>query len=108
MNCVALSLVDHRTLFLRDAFTDLVLDSVALPLIDDLALCHRVGGALLLGHGLTLGLVPGGAGLGGLSGARLLMEGFLDGSWHIDALQFLGIEALLLLHGGTLLADVID
>jgi len=36
------------------------------------------------------------------------MEGFLDSSWHIDALQFLGIEALLLLDGGTLLAHVID
>jgi len=107
-NCVALPLVDHRTLLLRNLLTDLVLDSVALPLIDDLALGHRVGGALLLGHGLTLGLEPGGAGLGGLSGARFLMEGFLDGSWYIDTLQFLGIEALLLLHVGTLLADVID
>jgi len=107
-NCVALPLIDHRTLFLRDVLTDLVLDSIALPLIDDLALCHGIGGALLLGYWLALGLVPGGAGLGGLGGTRLLMEGFLDGSWHIDTLQFLGIEALLFLHSGTLLAYVID
>jgi len=107
-NSVALSLIDNRTLLLRDVLTDLVLNSIALPLVDDLALGHGVGGALLLGHGLTLGLVPGGAGLGSLGGARFLMESLLDGSWHIHALQFLGIEALLLLHGGTLLADVID
>jgi len=36
------------------------------------------------------------------------MEGFLDSSWHIDALQFLSVKALLLLDGGTLLTDVID
>jgi len=107
-NCIALSLIDHRALLLRDVLTDLVLDSVALPLVDDLALGHGVGGALLLGHGLALGLVPGGAGLGSLSGTRFLVEGFLDGSWHIDTLQFLGIEALFLLHSGTLLTDVID
>ena len=92
-------LIDHRTLLLRNFLTDLVLDSVALPLIDDLALGHGVGGAFLLGHGLALGLEPGRAGLASLGGARFLMESFLDGSWHIDALQFLGIETLLLLHG---------
>jgi len=107
-NSVALSLIDHRALLLRNVLTDLVLDSVTLPLVDDLALGHGVGGALLLCHGLALGLVPGGAGLGGLSGTRFLVEGFLDSSWHVDALQFLGVEALLLLHVGTLLADVID
>jgi len=107
-NGIALSLIDHRALLLRDVLTDLVLDSVALPLVDDLALSHGVGGALLLSHGLALGLEPGGAGLGGLSGARFLVEGFLDGSWHIDTLQFLGVEALFLLHSGTLLTDVID
>merc|ERR1719423_317970 len=105
---VALSLIDNRALLLRDVLTDLVLDSVTLPLVDDLALGHGIGGALLLGHGLALGLIPGGAGLGGLSGARFLVVGFLDGSWHINALQFLGIEALFLLHSGTLLTDVID
>jgi len=107
-NGVALPLVDHRALLLGNLLADLVLDRVTLPLVDDLALSHSVGGALLLGHGLALGLEPGGAGLGSLGGARFFMEGFLDGSGHIDALQFLGVEALLLLHGGTLLAYVID
>jgi len=107
-NGVALPLIDHRALLLRNFLADLVLDSVALPLIDDLALGHGVGGALLLCHGLTFGLEPSGAGLGCLSGARFLVEGFLDSSWYIDTLQFLGIEALLLLHSGTLLTDVID
>jgi len=36
------------------------------------------------------------------------VEGFLYGSWHIHTLQFLGVEALFLLHSGTLLADIID
>ena len=107
-NGIALSLIDHRALLLRDVLTDLVLNGLALPLIDDLALGHGVGGALLLCHGLALGLEPGGAGLGGLSGARFLVEGFLDSSWHIDTLQFLGVEALFLLNSGTLLTDVID
>jgi len=107
-NGVTLPLIDDGALLLGNLLTDFILDSVTLLLVDDLALCHGVGGALLLSHGLTLGLVPGGAGLGSLSGTRFLVEGFLDGSWHVDALQFLGIEALLLLHVGTLLADVID
>jgi len=107
-NGVALPLVDHRALLLGNLLADLVLDRVTLPLVDDLALSHGVGGALLLGHGLALGLEPGGAGLGSLGGARFLVEGFLDGSGHVDALQFLGVEALLLLDGGTLLAYVID
>jgi len=107
-NSVTLSLIDNGALLLRNIFANLVLNGLALPFVDDLALGHSVGGALLLCHGLTLGLEPGRAGLASLGGARFLMESFLDGSWHIDALQFLGIEALLLLHGGTLLADVID
>merc|ERR1719450_1737460 len=106
-NGVTLSLIDNGALLLRNIFANLVLNGLALPLVHDLALGDSVGGALLLCHGLALGLEPGGAGLASLCGARFLMEGFLDGSWHNDALQFLGIEALLLLHGGTLLGDVI-
>jgi len=103
----AFPLIDHGTLFLRNILTDLILNSLALPVIDDLALGNSVGGALLLGHGLALPLVPGGAGLGSLRGARFLVESFLDGSWDVDTLQFLRIVALLLLHGGTLLAHII-
>jgi len=107
-NSVTLSLIDHGTLLLRNILTDLVLDSVTLPLVDDLALSHGVCGALLLGHRLALGLVPGGAGLSCLSGTGFLMEGFLCGSWNIDALQFLSVEALFLLHGRTLSSNIID
>merc|ERR1712112_775129 len=95
----AFPLIDHGTLFLRNILTDLILNSLALPVIDDLALGNSVGGALLLGHWLALPLVP--------RGARFLVESFLDGSWDVDTLQFLRIVALLLLHGGTLLAHII-
>jgi len=107
-NSVTLPLIDNGALLLRNILANLVLNGLALPLVHDLALGHSVGGALLLSHGLALGLEPGGACLASLGGARFLMVSFLDDSWHIDALQFLGIEALLLLHGGTLLGDVID
>ena len=100
-------LVHNGTLLLRNIFTDLILDSVTLPVVDDLALGHGVGGALLLGHGLALALIPGGTGLGSLRGTGFLVESFLDGSGDIDTLQFLRVIALLLLHGGTLLADII-
>ena len=106
-NSRAFSLIDHRALLLRNILADFILDSVALPVIDNLALSHSVGGALLLGHGLALPLIPGGTVLDSLSGARLLMCSFLDSPRDIDTLQLLGVVALLLLHGGTLLADII-
>jgi len=106
-NCGAFPLIDHRTLLLRNILADLVLDSLTLPVIDDLALGHSVGGALLLGHGLALPLVPAGAILDRLSGAGFLMSSLLNSSGDVDTLQLLGIVALLLLHGGTLLANII-
>ena len=106
-NCRAFPLIHHGTLLLGNILADFILDGVALPVIDDLALGNSVGGALLFGHGLALPLVPGGAGLGSLRGARFLVESFLDGSWDVDTLQFLRIVALLLLHCGTLLAHII-
>jgi len=106
-NCGAFPLIDHRTLLLRNILADLVLDSVALPVVDDLTLGHSVGGAFLLGHGLALPLVPGGAVLDRLSGAGFFVSSLLNSSGDVDTLQILGIVALLLLHGGTLLADII-
>jgi len=103
----AFPLIDHGTLFLRNILTDLILNSLALPVIDDLALGNSVGGALLLGHGLALPLVPGGAVLDRLSGARFLVSSLLNSSGDVNTLQLLRIVALLLLHGGTLLADII-
>jgi len=98
------SLIDHRTLLLRNILADLILDSFTLPVIDDLALGHGVGGALLLSHGLALSLIPGGTGLGSLSGARFLVSSLLYSSGDVDTLQLLRVVAVLLMHGGTLLA----
>ena len=104
----AFPLTDHGALLLRYVLKDLILDSVTLSLIDNLALGHGTGGADLLLHGLTLVLVPGGAGLGSLSGTGFIVMSFLDGSWNIDTLKVLGVVALLLLLDGTLGADIID
>jgi len=104
----AFPLIDHGTLLLRYVLTDLILDSVTLSLVDNLTLGHGAGGADLLLHGLALGLVPGGAGLGSLRGTGFIMMCFLDGPWNIDTLQVLGVVALLLLLDGTLGADIID
>ena len=106
-NSRAFPLIHHGTLLFWNILADFILDSVALPVVDDLALCHGVGGALLLGHGLALPFIPGGAGLGSLRGTGFFMESFLDGSGDVDTLQFLRVVALLLLHSGTLLADII-
>ena len=107
-NCGAFPLIDHRTLLLRNILAHLILDSLTLPVVDDLALGHSVSGALLLGHGLALPLVPGGAVLDRLSGAGFFMSSLLNSSGDIDTLQLLGVEALFLLHGRTLLADIIS
>jgi len=95
-------------LLLRHVLTDLILDSVTLSLVDNLALGHGAGGADLLLHGLALGLVPGGTGLGSFRGTGFIVMSFFDGSWNIDTLQILGVVALLLLLDGTLGADIID
>merc|ERR1712112_163781 len=79
-NSRAFPLINHGTLLFWNILADFILDGVTLPIIDDLALSHSVGGALLLGHRLTLSLVPGGAGLGSLRGTGFFMESFLDSS----------------------------
>ena len=95
-------------MLLWNIFTDLIQNSLTLPVIDNLTLSHGIGGALLLSHGFTLGFIPGGAGLGSLGGARFLMESFLDGSGDINTLQFLRVVTLFFLLGRTLLTDVIS
>ena len=101
-------LIDHRALLLWNIFTDLILNSLTLPVIDNLTLSHGIGGALLLSHRFTFGFIPGGAGLGSLGGARFLMESFLDGSGDVNTLQFLRVVTLFFLLGRTLLTDVIS
>ena len=85
---------------------DLVLDNLALPLVDDLALCLGVGGAHLLHDGGALVLVAGGALLVEHSGAFLLVDGLLHGPGHADARLLRHVDALLLGLLVTLLADV--
>ena len=100
-------LIDHRALLLWNIFTDFVLNSVTFSVMDNLAFGHSVGDTLLLGHGLALPLVPGGALLDSLGVARFFMSCLLNSSGDIDTFQLLGVEALFLLHGRALLADII-
>ena len=106
-NSRAFSLIDHRALLLWNIFTDFVLHSVTFSVMDNLAFGHSVGDTLLLGHGLALPLVPGGALLDSLGVARFFMSRLLNSSGDIDTLQLLGVVALFLLHGRALLADII-
>ena len=73
-----LPLIDNTALLGGNIFTHLVLDGLALPLIDDLALGLGPGGALLLHDGGALLLVPGAALLVELRGAFLLVDDLLD------------------------------
>ena len=83
----AFPLVDHTAVLGGNILADLILDSLALPLIDHLTLGLGPGGALLLHDGGALLLVPGAALLVKLSGAFLLVDGLLDSPGQVDALH---------------------
>merc|ERR1719486_521796 len=102
-----LPLVHNAALLGGNIFTDLILDGLTLPLIDDLALGLGPGGALLLRDGGALLVVPGAALLVKLSGAFLFMDGLLDRSGQVDALDLRNVVALLSKLLATLLLDVI-
>ena len=102
-----LPLVDNAALLGGNIFTNLVLDSLALPLIDDLTLSLGPGGALLLHDGGALLLVPGAALLVKLIGAFLLMDGLLDSPGQVDALHFRDAVAFFFKLLLTSLFDVI-
>jgi len=102
-----LPLVHNAALLGGNIFTDLVLDGLTLPLIDNLALGLGPGGALLLRDGGALLVVPGAALLVKLSGAFLFMDGLLDRSGQVDALDLRNVVALLSKLLATLLLDVI-
>ena len=104
----ALSFRHNTTLLWGNVFTDLILDSLALLLIDNITLRLSVGGALLLHHGLTFILIPCGTLLIILSRALLLMNSFLNSSWDIDTLQLWDIVALLILNSVALLPGVLS
>ena len=82
-----LPLVDNATLLGGNIFTNLILNRLALPLIDDLALSLSPGGALLLHDGGALLLVPGAALLVELVRALLLVDSLLDSPGKVNALH---------------------
>ena len=102
-----LPLVDNATLLGGNILTNFILNSLALPLIDDLTLRLSPGGALLLHDRGTLLLVPCTALLVKLSGAFLLVDGLLDSPGQIDALHLGDAVALLSELLAALLLDVI-
>ena len=107
-NLVTLSVIDNSALLGGNILTDLVLDSVASPLIDHITLSNSVGGALLLHDRFTLGLIPGAALLIILCGAFLFMDSLLDSSGHIDTFQLWYIVADLILFSVALLPGVLS
>jgi len=76
-------------------FTHLILDSLALPLIDHLALGLDSDGALLHGGGALL-LIPGAAILVKLGGALLLVDDLLDSPGQDDTLHLRDVVTFLL------------
>ena len=100
-----LSLIHDTALLGGNILTDLILDSLALPLIDHLALGLGPGSALLLHDGGALLLVPGAALLVKLGGAFLLVDGLLDSPGKVDALHLRYTVAFL---SELLLASLLD
>ena len=103
----AFPLVDHTAVLGGNILADLVLDSFALPLIDNLALGLGPRGALLLHHGGALLLIPDVALVIILGGAFLLVDSFLDSSGDADALHLGDAVALFLELLATLLLNVV-
>ena len=103
----AFPLVDHTAVLCGNILADLVLDSLALSLIDHLTLGLGPRGALLLHDGGTLLLVPDAALVIILGGALLLVDGLLDGSGDADTLHLGDAVTLLLELLMTLLFNVV-
>ena len=102
-----LPLVHNAALLGRNIFTHLILDSLALPLIDHLALGLGPGGALLLHDGRALLLVPGAALLVKFIRTFFLVDGLLDSPGKVDALDLRDRMAFLLELLAALLLDVV-
>jgi len=103
----ALSFVDYITLLGRNILTNLFLDSLALFLIDNLALGFSICSALLLINRTTLIFKRGTALLIILSGALFFMDSLRNSSWNADTFQLWNIVALLILNGAALLPGVL-
>ena len=102
-----LPVIDNATLLGGNVFADLILNGLALPLVDNLTLGLGPGGALFLRDRGALLVVPGAALLVKLSGAFLFMDGLLDRSGQVDALDLRNVVALLSKLLATLLLDVV-
>jgi len=98
-------LIDDTALLRGNIFTDFILDSFALHLIDHLALGLGPSCTLFLHDGGALLLIPGATFLVELIGALLFMDGLLDSSWQVDAF-YLGDRVTFLLE--FLLASLLD
>merc|ERR1719381_326946 len=97
----------NAKLFRMRFLTNLILNSFTLLLVDNLALSLGVCCAFLLIHWITLVVVRGTAFLIVLGGALFFMNGFMDSSWDVDALQLRNTVALLVLNSGTLLPCIL-
>merc|ERR1719341_185847 len=100
-----LSLIHDAALLGGNIFAHLILYSLALPFIDNLALGFSPSGAFLLHDGGALLLVPCATLLVELVGAFLLVDGLLDSPGQVDALHLRDAVAFLL---ELLLASLLD
>ena len=107
-NLWALPVTNNSTLLWRNLLADLILNSFALFFINHLTLSFSIRCTLLLVDWIALVLEWSTAFLIILRWALLLMNSFMDSSWHTDTLQLGNRVALLILNSGTLLPDILS
>ena len=103
----ALSFIDDAALLGRNVLTNLFLNSVALFLIDNLALCFSICCAFLLINWAALVVKRGTALLVVLGRALFFMDSLSNSSRHADTFQLWNIVTLLILYGAALLPGVL-
>merc|ERR1719342_325946 len=103
----ALSFIDDAALLGRNVLTNLFLNSVALFLIDNLALCFSICCAFLLINWTALVFKRGTAFLVILRRALFFMDSLSNSSGHADTFQLWNIVTLLVLNGAALLPGVL-
>merc|ERR1719309_1396367 len=96
------------TLLGRNVFANFILNGAALLLIDHLTFSHSICCTFFLINRAALILEGGTALLVILSRTVLFMDGLMNSSWYIDALQLGNIVTLLILNGGTLLPGILS
>merc|ERR1719342_1110818 len=103
----ALSFIDNAALLGRNVLTNLFLNSVALFLIDNLALCFRICCAFLLINWTALIFKRCTALLVILGRTLFFMDSLSNSSGHADTFQLWNIVTLLILNGAALLPGVL-